>query len=100
VLQVLLPAALGALLLLFGCTAKVEPRRTNEAPLPALVRQRVTATVKRQALQLVRLETEREAFLTTPEHPFATPRSGWVSAGRLVPGDWVVSFDPRVLRRD
>jgi hypothetical protein len=39
----------------------------------------------------VRLETEREAFLTTPEHPFATSHSGWIRAGRLVPGDWVVS---------
>jgi hypothetical protein len=39
----------------------------------------------------VHLETEHEAFLTTPEHPFATPRSGWIRAGRLARGDWVVS---------
>jgi hypothetical protein len=47
--------------------------------------------VKREATALVRLSTEREVFLTTPEHPFATPRSGWTPAGRLVPGDRVVS---------
>jgi hypothetical protein len=56
-----------------------------------LVAQRVTATVERDAARLVRIETEHERFVTTPEHPFATPESGWVSAGRLVPGDRVVS---------
>jgi hypothetical protein len=40
---------------------------------------------------LVRIETEHETFLTTPEHPFATPRSGWVPAGHLGRGDSVVS---------
>jgi hypothetical protein len=82
---------LGALLLVLGCTGKIEPVRMGEEPLPTLVAQRVTATVRREALQLVRIETEHEAFLTTPEHPFATPHSGWISAGRLVAGDWVVS---------
>jgi hypothetical protein len=90
-LPIQLLASLGALLLLLGCTGKVEPGRTGEEALPTLVPQRVTATVKREAPRLVRLETEHEAFLTTPEHPFATPHSGWVSAGRLAPGDWVVS---------
>jgi hypothetical protein len=86
-----LPSILGTFLLLLGCTAEVEPNRTGEARLPALVAQRVTATVRREALRLVRLETEHEVFLTTPEHPFATPRSGWIRAGQLVPGDWVKS---------
>jgi hypothetical protein len=62
------------------------------------VSQRVTATVKREALRLVRIETEHEGFLTTPEHPFATPDSGWVRAGLLVPDDWVVSAKLGTLR--
>ena len=81
----------GALLLALGCTAKVESGRRGEAPLPTVVAQRVTATTKRAASRLVRLESEHDAFLTTPEHPFATLGSGWVSAGRLAPGDWLVS---------
>jgi hypothetical protein len=62
-----------------------------DAELPKLVAQRVAATVKRHAEQLVRVETEREAFITTPEHPFATPRSGWIPAARLAAGDSVIS---------
>jgi hypothetical protein len=54
----------------------VEPRPTGEEALPTLVAQRVTATIQREAPRLVRLETEHEAFLTTPEHPFATPSTG------------------------
>jgi hypothetical protein len=33
----------------------------------------MTATVKREALRLVRLETERESFLTTPKHQRVAP---------------------------
>ena len=78
---------------MLGCTATVESKsgRTGEAPSLTVVAQRVTATVKREALRLVRLETERGSVLTTPEHPFAMPGSGWNSAGRLVLGDELVS---------
>ena len=80
-----------ALFLLLGCAAGEEPGRAGKEPSLALEAQRVTATVKRQASRLVRLETHHEAILTTPEHPFATPGSGWSRAGRLAPGDWLVS---------
>ena len=82
---------LAALLPLPGCSADPESGRTGEAPLPGLVAQSVTATLQRAAFLLVRVETEHEGFLVTPEHPFAVPGLGWLSAGRLMPGDWVVS---------
>ena len=79
------------LLLLLGCSGAGEPGGTGIERSPALVAQRVSATTRREAFRLVRLETEREVFHATPEHPFATPGSGWINAGRLAPGDWVVS---------
>jgi hypothetical protein len=51
----------------------------------------VSATIQRQAWELVHLKTEHETFVVTPEHPFATPHSGWVGAGALSPGDLVQS---------
>jgi hypothetical protein len=90
---------MGWALCLLACTVRVEPAdRSGEAALSRLVSQRVTATVERNAERLVRLETERETFLTTPEHPFATPRSGWIPAGQLVPGDALVSASFGTLR--
>ena len=77
--------------MLQGCTANVESARAERELLRPVVAQRVTGTVQREASRLVRLETERETLLTTPEHPFAAPGSGWIRAGRLVPGSWVVS---------
>ena len=88
---VLRGSALGGLLFLQACTARVEPARTERELPPAVVARRVMGTVRREASRVVRLESERETLLTTPEHPFAVPGSGWVSAGRLVPGNWVVS---------
>jgi hypothetical protein len=78
--------------LLLGCTAERDaPFSGHDAIAPTLVAQRVTATVERDAATLVRIETDREIFVTTPEHPFATPEAGWIPAGRLAPGDPVVS---------
>jgi hypothetical protein len=75
-----------------GCAAEPDTRAHGEATLrPALVPQRVNAVVRRQARQLLHLETEHQSFVTTPEHPFATVGSGWVRAGELAPGDRVIS---------
>jgi hypothetical protein len=75
-----------------GCAAEPDTRAHGEATLrPALVSQRVNAVVRRQARQLLHLETEHQSFVTTPEHPFATVGSGWVRAGELAPGDRVIS---------
>jgi hypothetical protein len=60
-------------------------------PRPALVPQRVNAVVRRQARQLVYLETDRQSLVATREHPFAAADSGWVRAGELAPGDRVIS---------
>jgi chromosome segregation ATPase len=78
--------------LLLGCTVERDaPFSGHDAIAPTLVAQRVTATVRREAATLVRIETDGEIFVTTPEHPFATPEVGWIPAGRLAPGDPVVS---------
>ena len=78
--------------------AACSPETASVPEPPKLVAQRVTATVKREAVRLVHLRTEHEAFVTTPEHPFATPEAGWIPAGRLVPGDQVVSARSGTLR--
>jgi hypothetical protein len=64
---------------------------SHEGEPPEVVAQRVAKTVKRQTGRLVRIETAHEKFIVTPEHPFATPGSGWIQAGRLAPGDKLVS---------
>jgi hypothetical protein len=75
-----------------GCTEPTESGAACAAqPLSPLVPQRVTATAKKQTSQLVHVRTEHETLIVTPEHPFATPGSGWVPAGALSPGDVVVS---------
>ena len=75
-----------------GCAAEADANRpVQDAEPPQLLTQRVSGVVKREAATLVSIETEHEAFITTPEHPFATPHSGWIRAGQLVPGDRVVS---------
>jgi uncharacterized protein YdcH (DUF465 family) len=84
--------ALGVLCLVLSCaTATKREDAMRDAEPPKLVAQRVTATVKREAARLVQIQTEHDALLTTPEHPFATPDSGWIPAGRLVRGDRIVS---------
>jgi hypothetical protein len=65
--------------------------RAQDPKPPQLVAARVTGTVKREAAWLVQIQTEHGVLLTTPEHPFATPQSGWIPAGRLARGDRVVS---------
>ena len=45
--------------MMLGCTAQVEPFRSDQVPVPPLVAQRVAAAVQREAARLVRLETEQ-----------------------------------------
>src|SRR3990167_3293182 len=52
----------------------------------------VLDTISREAVELVRLQTERNstnrATYVTPEHPFYVPkRGGWINAGNLCIGD-------------
>jgi intein/homing endonuclease len=78
--------------LLLGCAAERDaPFSGHDATPLTLVAQRVTATVKKEAATLVRIETDGGVVVTTPEHPFATPEAGWIPAGQLAPGDRVVS---------
>jgi hypothetical protein len=82
----------GGLVGLLGCSAERDASFSGHDGLPlTLVTERVTATVRKQAATLVRIETDREVFVTTPEHPFATPEARWLPAGQLAPGDRVVS---------
>jgi hypothetical protein len=75
-----------------GCAPEMQPNDgMHEVEPPKVVAQRVARTVNRQAERLVRIDTEHERFVVTPEHPFATPGSGWIQAGRLVPGAQLVS---------
>jgi hypothetical protein len=85
-------ATLVGVIVCTGCAAEPDTRAHGEATLwPALVPQRVNAVVRRQARQLLYLETEHQSFVTTPEHPFATVDAGWIRAGELAPGDRVIS---------
>ena len=84
------------LCLLVACA----PRSTSSwTPEPLkLVAEPVTATVKREAVRLVHLQTEHAVLVTTPEHPFATPEGAWTPAGQLVSGDQVLSARDGMLR--
>jgi hypothetical protein len=78
--------------LLLSCSAERDAPFSGHDAVPlTLMAQRVTASVRKQAATLVRIETDREVFVTTPEHPFAAPEAGWIPAGQLAPGDRVVS---------
>jgi hypothetical protein len=83
------------MLLLLSCAAEPRTsttRETTSAPrADSLLPVRVDFSVKRQARGLLYVETERERLITTPEHPFATPRSGWMAASELSSGDLVIS---------
>ena len=54
--------------------------------------QRVTAVTKRTAQKLVRLVTEKETVLTTPEHPFYVENTGWTLAEKLRKGIRLVTL--------
>jgi Pretoxin HINT domain len=78
--------------LLFACAPPVDAGDFSDAaPRSALAPQRVNDVVRRQTQQLVHIETGHQSFVTTPEHPFARVGSGWVPAGDLAPGDWLIS---------
>jgi Pretoxin HINT domain len=74
---------------LAGCV--VRTHTTGHSDAGALAAQRVGAVVRRQTQQLVYVGTGGQTLVTTPEHPFATVSSGWVRAGELAAGDWLVS---------
>ncbi len=54
--------------------------------------QRVTAVTKKIAQKLVRLVTEKETVITTPEHPFYAENTGWTLAGKLQRGVKLVTL--------
>jgi hypothetical protein len=56
---------------------------------------RVAGLVQRTATTLVRIQTDRGAVTTTPEHPFAKLGAGWTPAARLSVGDRIVSRSAR-----
>jgi hypothetical protein len=78
---------------LTGCGKAVPPGPSVRESLDSseIAPHRVTATIKRQAAELVHVQTERGTLVTTPEHPFAKAGWGWVAARELRPHDLVIS---------
>jgi hypothetical protein len=60
-------------------------------PKPGLHVARVARTVQLHATSLIRVHTGNDSVVTTPEHPFARPSSGWTRATDLATGDELVS---------
>jgi hypothetical protein len=56
---------------------------------------RVTDTTALVADEVVRIETDGETLVATPEHPFARIGSGWARADELVSGDVIESARER-----
>ena len=56
-----------------------------------IARSRVAGIVQRTATTLVRIQTDRGAVTTTPDHSFAKLGAGWTPAARLSVGDRIVS---------
>jgi hypothetical protein len=93
-MQLSVRSALAALLPLFylpACSGKPAELERSASFRSTLSPRQVTGTVRLYTPVLVHVVTDRDRLVTTPEHPFATLHGGWVRAGQLEPGDFLLS---------
>lgn len=70
---------------------------TKNVPAGKNILQRISAVTRRTTTKLVRLITQNDTIVTTPEHPFYVEQKGWTLAGKLSKGARIATLSGAMM---